>query len=278
MAITCVNIFLLGCFLCLAGAVMSEKEEYYVEDLEECIDIEDSMEMLQNIKKELQDQKVANEKGLETLREEIKSLSRPDTCKDNDQGPVVLHSGVEVVCDGSWIVLMRRRSAQVSFDRNWADYTHGFGDLRNNFWYGLEKMHALTSNRRYEVRFQMTFNGNTYYAGYDRFIVAGESDNYRLTITGYDAYKSTVSDRGFAMSRHNGKMFTTKDKDNDNWRNGNCANGQSGGWWYDDEVCHTVKFTGVWGSNTGRQGVNWREWTGTASATSAEIKIRPLYF
>ena len=35
------------------------------------------------------------------------------------------------------------------------------------------------------------------------------------------------------MSNLNGEQFTTKDKNNDNWSTGNCAQFLNGGFWYD---------------------------------------------
>merc|ERR1719391_1596676 len=71
------------------------------------------------LEKGFQDQKAALEKGFLDLRAEIKNTSKPETCEFHHHGVVVLRSGLGVVCDGRWIVLQRRTSAQVSFDRNW---------------------------------------------------------------------------------------------------------------------------------------------------------------
>lgn len=39
---------------------------------------------------------------------------------------------------------------------------------------------------------------------------------------------------------HRGRPFSTYDHDNDNWRSGNCAGDNSGGWWYSSCVYSTL--------------------------------------
>ncbi|OWF39987.1 Angiopoietin-related protein 4 [Mizuhopecten yessoensis] len=46
---------------------------------------------------------------------------------------------------GGWTVLQHRLNGSVSFNRSWTDYVTGFGDLRGDFWLGLEYIHVLTS-------------------------------------------------------------------------------------------------------------------------------------
>ena len=45
---------------------------------------------------------------------------------------------------GGWTVIQRRGdygNPQDYFLRNWTEYKSGFGDLREDFWLGLEKIH-----------------------------------------------------------------------------------------------------------------------------------------
>merc|ERR1712110_820914 len=152
----------------------------------------------------------------------------PCTCADAPYTyprPVVtLASGLEVVCDtttdeGGWLVFQRRASKDVDFYRTWDDYKYGFGDLHGNFWWGLEKLHQVTSKRSYELRVDMVLNGTDYFAVYDTFMIFGETENYKLRVAGYSG---TAGD---AMDAHNGMMFTTKDRDNDihHTQSVNCA-------------------------------------------------------
>jgi len=181
----------------------------------------------------------------------------------------MIEDNTDAVCDGSWIVIHRRRSAEVSFDQPWAAYRDGFGNLSTNFWWGLEKVHQLTSRRRYEVKLEITAENGTNYVGvYRDFRVAAESEDYELWIIDFDTTSSTVPDK---MSWHDTNKFSTKDRDNDRDYRVSCSKrrGHNGGWWFNR--CHRVFFNGEWGRLAGVR------WLGiTNYGTSAEIKMRPL--
>jgi len=59
------------------------------------------------------------------------------------------------------------------------------------------------------------------------FIVQPESSNYRLHVSGYSGNASRDS-----FSAHNGRMFTTFDRDNDRYSPRNCAAHYNGAFWY----------------------------------------------
>jgi hypothetical protein len=49
-----------------------------------------------------------------------------------------------VICDmahGGFSVVQRRHNGNVNFQRNYKEYTDGFGSLQGDFWLGLEKLH-----------------------------------------------------------------------------------------------------------------------------------------
>ena len=77
------------------------------------------------------------------------------------------------------------------------------------------------------------------------------------------------------MVRHSGKMFSTKDKDNDN-SVGNCAEFKQGAWWYDN--CNDSNLNGFYHTDnptTNRTGISWRRWKGhNHSLKSTTMKIR----
>ena len=155
------------------------------------------------------------------------------------------------------VVFLHREDASVNFYRPWVDYRNGFGSPDTNYWMGLDHLHTLTSSRAYGLRVDMSdWDGKTLWAGYDKFSVGPESGNYKLSVGGYDR-NSTTPD---AMQYQNSMMFTTYDRDNDEWRSdhlvltfeyerynisgGNCAEDRKGGWWYSD--CKFSYPTGVY--------------------------------
>ena len=120
----------------------------------------------------------------------------------------------ECADDGIWTIIQRRFDGSVDFNRNWAEYKEGFGDVNREFWLGNDAIHQITSSANYSLMIYLNAWGNVSYAMYDTFKVADESDGYRLTIAGYSG--STGDSMIFG---HNGQMFSTKDRDNDAQRN-----------------------------------------------------------
>ena len=67
--------------------------------------------------------------------------------------------------NGGWTVFQRRRDGSEDFYRNWADYVAGFGNLKREFWLGLDHINCLTSAvSRTELRVNLAdFAGNYKY-------------------------------------------------------------------------------------------------------------------
>ncbi|PIK61744.1 putative fibrinogen-like protein 1 [Apostichopus japonicus] len=80
---------------------------------------------------------------------------------------------------GGWTVLQRRTDGSTSFYQNWTAYKEGFGDSKN-LWLGNEKLHYLTNQRNYKLRFDITTSsGSAKYAEYAEFQIESESNNYK---------------------------------------------------------------------------------------------------
>uniref|UniRef100_A0A667IBE8 Tenascin n=1 Tax=Lynx canadensis TaxID=61383 RepID=A0A667IBE8_LYNCA len=182
---------------------------------------------------------------------------------------------LEVFCDmtsdgGGWIVFLRRKNGREDFYRNWKAYAAGFGDRREEFWLGLDNLHKITAQGQYELRVDLRDHGKTAYAVYDRFSVGDAKTRYKLKVEGYSG---TAGD---SLAYHNGRSFSTYDKDTDSAIT-NCALSYKGAFWYKN--CHRVNLMGRYGDNNHSQGVNWFHWKGHEySIQFAEMKLRPSNF
>ncbi|XP_033638437.1 microfibril-associated glycoprotein 4-like [Asterias rubens] len=73
--------------------------------------------------------------------------------------------GVKVFCDMTkhtgWIVVQRRYSGSVNFNRSWIEYKKGFGSMDGEFWLGNEILHKLTdAEGNWTIRLDITNEQN----------------------------------------------------------------------------------------------------------------------
>ena len=197
--------------------------------------------------------------------------------KDPCSGDRTFNSAkIYVRCDmetdgGGWIVIQRRiPQGTVNFTRNWEDYKNGFGDLNTEFWIGLSNIYELTNNDEVDLIISVwnTIQTNMTWR-YPVFRIAGPTEKYRLTVSG----GSGPGRDAFAI--HNGRYFTTYDRDNDVWSN-NCGYYQQGGWWYRN--CANANLngrhvaSGLPGVSSRGQLLFW--YTNNQIYTNSEMKIR----
>ncbi|XP_023031705.1 angiopoietin-related protein 2-like [Drosophila willistoni] len=174
-----------------------------------------------------------------------------------------------------WIVIQRRIDGNVSFDRDWDDYKNGFGDVRGNFFIGLDKLHLLTQSRPHELYIQLQdVNGINKYARYDNFNVASDKENYKLISIG-----KYTGNAGDSLDKHVGYMFSTRDRDH-KVHTRNCADGGRGGWWFLDG-CGFSHLNGIYhedGIASDHCGISWgsfAKWNYEISLTVSQMMIRP---
>ncbi|CAG5896721.1 unnamed protein product, partial [Menidia menidia] len=183
--------------------------------------------------------------------------------------------GVQVYCDmttdeGGWIVFQRRQNGLTDFSRKWSDYRVGFGNLEDEFWLGLDNIQKIAAQGRYELRIDMKDGQESVFANYDKFSVGDARNLYKLRI---GEYNGTAGD---SLSYHQGRPFSTKDRDNDIAVT-NCALSYKGAWWYKN--CHRANLNGKYGESRHSQGINWYHWKGHEfSIPFVEMKIRPFNF
>ena len=176
---------------------------------------------------------------------------------------------------GGWTVFQRRQDGTENFYRYWSEYNNGFGNLWREHWLGLSLIHRVTggsSDNTLRVDLK-DFDDAAKYAKYSTFKVDDQEANYELTVRGYSG------DAGDALSYHNGKEFSTRDRDNDDSDN-NCAELFTGAWWY--KACHRSNLNGQYhaGSTSSyATGVVWYYFRNTHfySLRVSEMKVRRNY-
>ena len=174
--------------------------------------------------------------------------------------------------DGGWLVILKRDvnfTEHINFNRPWADYKLGFGDLETEFWYGLDNIHCLTTREPVDLKIVLKQNDGTEMVWtYGQFVVDGEHSKYTLHI-GEAQGPDGIQD---GMAYHNGMEFTTSDNDNDRYIS-NCASLLEGGWWFNS--CFRAFLTGP---HTGGVHVNARILWYYPTVTQlhfVEMKVRP---
>ena len=112
----------------------------------------------------------------------------------------------EVYCDhktagGGWTVFQKRQNGSVDFYLTWDDYKRGFGDLKGEFWLGLDKIHRLTVSDNNKLRVDLEDNlGNTAFAEYSTFSVARERAKYQLSLGTYSGAFEIFIDSSIVLS------------------------------------------------------------------------------
>ncbi|XP_041448241.1 angiopoietin-related protein 3 [Drosophila obscura] len=159
----------------------------------------------------------------------------PDTCPNGGPNGIfqIKIKGMEpfqVPCDShGWTVIQRRIDGSVDFNRNWTEYKEGFGDMRGEFFIGLEKLHFMTAAQPHELYIQLRdVNGTYRHARYDNFIVGSEEESFILKSLG--EYSGNAGD---SLKEHKGAIFYTLDRDSVS----NCVRIFSGPWWFDGLDC-----------------------------------------
>ncbi|KAL7742351.1 hypothetical protein ACLKA6_018987 [Drosophila palustris] len=175
--------------------------------------------------------------------------------------------------DGGWTIILRRIDGSVNFNRNWTEYKNGFGNLDGEYFLGLDKIHAMTAERRQELLVLLEdFEGDRRYETYDEFAIGNEDQQYELHTLG-----KANGTAGDSLDWHQGLKFSTFDKDNNKYKGVNCAISFSGAWWYRGGFyCYSSQLTGTYKENADEKGINWETFRGTElSLKTAIMMIRP---
>jgi len=228
----------------------------------------------------------------------------------------------------------RNAVVKANWNSTWQEYENGFGEIpeelgKGDFWLGLKNMHEITrEGRGTEARIELYSWGERSWAKYGTFLVSHRDFGYNLTIKNFEDNKDIPVRDAFAgvnenflcrgnhcpakrenrkNSRQNGQMFTTKDRDNDNYckpsgyskrggtpeyseenklcelsdLNKNCAIEEQSGFWFNS--CSAVNLNGpIYRTNPERErqkalpaGMIWATWQKQTSLMFSSIKLRP---
>ncbi|KAF7650352.1 hypothetical protein LDENG_00127220 [Lucifuga dentata] len=221
--------------------------------------------------------------------------------------PDTFYPPYKVYCDqssmngGGWLLIQSRLDGSVDFGRRWDDYRRGFGhcETPGEYWLGNERISQLTKMGPTEVLIDMEdWTGAKVSARYQQFTIQSETSNYILAVDGYSGNAGNAFMEGSSelfgenrtMTIHNGMMFSTYDRDNDNWNPGDpskqCAKEDGGGWWYNR--CHSANpngryymggaYTKFMAKHGTDDGVVWMNWKGSwYSLKAISMKIRPYF-
>lgn len=86
----------------------------------------------------------------------------------------------------------------------------GFGNIDGEYWLGLENIYWITNQGNYKLLVTLEdWSGRKTFAEYASFRLEPETDFYRLRVGRYHG------NAGDSLTWHNGKQFTTLDRDRD---------------------------------------------------------------
>lgn len=176
--------------------------------------------------------------------------------------------------DDAATVIQRREDGSVDFDQSWEKYEYGFGKLEKEFWLGLAKIYSIAQQGQYILHIELEdWKEEKRFIDYT-FTLEGPASDYVLHVA------PLSGDLPDALSNHTGMKFSTKERDNDNHDDSNCARNYTGGWWFD--ACGDTNLNGRYAwmrSRTRHQrkkGIYWNPAKGSSyTLKSTKITIRP---
>ncbi|KAG9332632.1 hypothetical protein JZ751_014730 [Albula glossodonta] len=232
----------------------------------------------------------------QALRSMAKRLEAAAVGREGEKDLLILLRSITLqpptACDmetagGGWTVFQRRQDGSVDFNRTWQEYRNGFGSPQGEHWLGNAALHGLTATGQHQLRIQLEdWHQQRRQATYSTFKVASEAYRYRLTVRDYSG------DAGNALSyskryNHDGRSFSTNDRDHDRYASGNCAQYYGAGWWFDSCLAANLNGRYYRGRYSGlTNGIYWGTWYILTDARSGErysfktveMKTRPRDF
>ena len=70
----------------------------------------------------------------------------------------------------------------MEFDRDWDDFSEGFGHVSGDYWLGSDNVHALTTSGPYVLRVELTVNTNKDALEFAFLTLGDQESNYTLAM------------------------------------------------------------------------------------------------
>ncbi|GFN76719.1 angiopoietin-related protein 1 [Plakobranchus ocellatus] len=129
------------------------------------------------------------------------------------------------------------------------------------------------------LRIEMeSWSGEKYYAVYDHFRIDGARQHYRLHISGYRGNAGDAMNS--VWENHDGRPFSTKDKDNDERYYDSCAQHYQGAWWFNN--CFEAHLNGKYYTKGfhknyfQRDGIQWNTIHMYSSLKAVQMMVKPV--
>lgn len=162
---------------------------------------------------------------------------------------------------GGWTLFQQRVNDSENFYRNWTSYEEGFGFLTGNFWLGLSKLHQLTKLRTVTLLILLEdHQGDKAQARYATFSVSNSTRDYEIAASNYNGTAGDSLLHDYKGIKTSTAGFSSPDRDNDNWSEGNLAMIHKGGWWFDN--CLHSNLNGQYNDTGLDMGIIWEGWKG----------------
>uniref|UniRef100_A0A8C1TIP0 Fibrinogen C-terminal domain-containing protein n=1 Tax=Cyprinus carpio TaxID=7962 RepID=A0A8C1TIP0_CYPCA len=171
--------------------------------------------------------------------------------------------------EGVFTVIQHRHDGSVDFDQSWEKYEDGFGDFSSEFWLGLKKIYAVAHQGHSLLHVQIEdWRKEKHFMLY-QYILEDAALNYTIHL------KLQTGESSSALDEHIGYRFSTKDHNDGNNDDPNCAQDYTGGWWF--SFCGDINLNGKCiQSRPRKKGTHWKPGRGTTSFKASKISIRHL--
>ncbi|KFV74348.1 Angiopoietin-related protein 3, partial [Struthio camelus australis] len=184
----------------------------------------------------------------------------------------------DVYCEmkfgSSWTVIQNRVDGSLDFNQTWDTYEHGFGDLNEEFWLGLNKTYSITKQGDYILRIELQdWKDNKRYIEY-AFSLGSPEKDYTLQLS---RISGNIPN---ALPEQTELRFSTMDRNMDIAKDFNCPENYLGGWWHSE--CEETNLNGKYvtprsrGRLDRRKGLYWKPKKGRYYLLkSTKIMIHP---